>query len=87
VTRAAFQYVWRVRTRLPERFGARCRVLARGAMNSALVEFEDGMRVVTSRNYFRKTLTQAYARHILKQDTMTQTDNTTKECPPPKTHS
>lgn len=47
-------YVWRVRTRFPERFGQRCRVLVRGALNSALVEFEDGFRVVTSRNYLRK---------------------------------
>jgi hypothetical protein len=47
-------YLWRVRTRLPDRFGTRCRVLVRGAMNSCLVEFEDGYRVVTSRNYVRK---------------------------------
>ena len=47
-------HFWRVRTRLPERFGQRCRVLARGSMNTALVEFEDGYRVTTSRNYLRK---------------------------------
>jgi len=48
-------YTWRVRTRLPERFGTLCRVLVRGGMNSALVQFEsDGYRVVTSRNYLRK---------------------------------
>jgi hypothetical protein len=47
-------YRWRVRTRLPERFGQACRVLARGALNSCLVEFEDGYRVVTSRNYLRR---------------------------------
>jgi hypothetical protein len=50
----AYPYVWRVRTRLADRFGAPCRVLIRGAMNSALVEFADGYRVVTSRNYVRK---------------------------------
>lgn len=49
-----FPYVWRVRTRLPERFGQRCRVLTRGAMNSCVVEFEDGTFVVTSRWYVRK---------------------------------
>jgi hypothetical protein len=49
-----YRYVWRVRTRLPERFGSLCAVLVRGAMNSALVEFEDGFRVVTSRNYVRR---------------------------------
>ncbi len=49
-------YLWRVKTRLPERFGQRCRVLVRSrAMNSCLVEFEsDGYRVVTSRNFVRK---------------------------------
>jgi hypothetical protein len=47
-------YIWRVRTRLPERYGQRCRVLVRGRMNSCLVEFEDGYKVVTSRNYVRR---------------------------------
>jgi len=52
---AASPYVWRVRARLADRFGARCRVLVRGARNSCLVEFaSDGYRVVTSRNYLRK---------------------------------
>jgi hypothetical protein len=50
-------YIWRVRSRLPERFGQPCRVIVRGRMNSALVEFEDGYRVVTSRNYIRKAAT------------------------------
>jgi hypothetical protein len=50
-----YLYIWRVKARLPERFGKRCRVLARGKMNSALVEFEDGFRVVTSRNYLRRS--------------------------------
>lgn len=50
----AYPYIWRVLTRLAERKGQRCRVLARGAMNSALIEFEDGYKVVTSRNYIRK---------------------------------
>ena len=47
-------HYWRVRAKLPERFGQRCRVLARGKMNSCLVEFEDGTLVVTSRNFVRK---------------------------------
>ena len=51
---AAASHYWRVRTKLPERFGQRCRVLARGKMNSCLVEFEDGTLVVTSRNFVRK---------------------------------
>lgn len=49
-----FTHVWRVRTRLAERFGTPCRVLARGGMNSILVEFADGVRVVTSRFYVRR---------------------------------
>jgi hypothetical protein len=49
-----FPYVCRVRTRLPERYGQHLRVLIRGGMNSALVEFADGFRCVTSRNYLRK---------------------------------
>jgi hypothetical protein len=48
------QYVWRVKTRLPERYMTLCRVLARGKMNTCLVEFEDGYRVTTSRNYVMK---------------------------------
>lgn len=53
-TMSGFSYYWRVKTRFPERFGTKCRVLVRGSMNSALVEFEDGFLVVTSRNYLRR---------------------------------
>lgn len=35
-------HYWRIRKWLPERFNQRCRVLARGKMNTILVEFEDG---------------------------------------------
>lgn len=42
-------HVWHFRTRLPERKGERCRVFARGKLNSIGVEFEDGFQVVTSR--------------------------------------
>jgi hypothetical protein len=37
-----------------DRKGERCAVLARGKMNSALIEFEDGYRVITSRNGLRR---------------------------------
>ena len=47
-------HYWRVRARLPERFGQLCRVLATGRLNSALVEFDDGTKVVTCRYYVRK---------------------------------
>jgi hypothetical protein len=46
--------VWWWRSRLGERKGQRCRVLARGALNSVLVEFPDGYRVVTSRYAVRR---------------------------------
>ena len=52
-----YPYYWRVKTRLPDRHKTYCRVLVRSKMNSALVEFEDGYRVVTSRNYLRKRQT------------------------------
>lgn len=48
------QYLWRVKTRLPERFMTPCKVLVRGKLNTCLVEFEDGYRVTTSRNYVIK---------------------------------
>ena len=42
-------HVWFWKSRLPERKGQRCRVLVRSKrMNSVLVEFEDGYKVVTS---------------------------------------
>lgn len=50
-----FDRIWYWKTHLPERKGQRCRVVVRGrSMNSALVEFEDGYRVVTSRFAVRK---------------------------------
>jgi hypothetical protein len=36
------------------RKGQRCRVLARGKMNSCCVEFEDGYCMVTSRNALKR---------------------------------
>ena len=50
-----FDRVWRIRTRLPERFGQRCRLVIRaGKLNSALIEFSDGTRVATGQHAFRK---------------------------------
>lgn len=56
-----YEYVWRwkghgtqrQRTDI-QRQGQPCRVLIRGGMNSALIEFPDGYRVVTSRSGLRK---------------------------------
>lgn len=47
-------HVWFWRCRLPERHGQPCVVLARGRMNSILVQFADGFRVVTSRYAVRR---------------------------------
>jgi hypothetical protein len=50
----SFDHYWRVRVRLPERFGESCCVLCYGRMNSCLVVFEDGFKVVTCRYYVRR---------------------------------
>lgn len=47
-------HFWRWRKYLGERHGEPCRVLAVGRMNSALIEFADGFRVVSSRYAVRK---------------------------------
>jgi hypothetical protein len=49
-----FDHVYRWRKYHPSLYGRRCRVLARGAMNSVLVEFADGVRHVVSRYAVRK---------------------------------
>ena len=47
-------HVWRWNVRLPHRKGEACRILARGALNNCLIEFQDGTKVVTSRYAVRK---------------------------------
>jgi hypothetical protein len=49
-----YDQVWYWRSKLPERKGQPCRVVARGALGSVLVEFEDGYCVVTSRYAVRR---------------------------------
>ena len=54
---AAYVYSWGPRGNMPgalDRKGQRCQVRARGALNSALVEFEDGCQEVVSRNALRR---------------------------------
>ena len=53
-SRSVMTHRWHWRKWLPERHSQLCRVLATGRMNSALVEFEDGTKVVTSRYAVRK---------------------------------
>lgn len=50
----AFPYIWFWRVKHGDRKGQRCRVWARGTMNSIGVEFEDGFRTVTARYAIRK---------------------------------
>jgi len=47
-------HTWYWRKNLPERKGQKCRILARGRMNSILIEFEDGTKHVVSRYAVRK---------------------------------
>lgn len=54
-----YRYSWGPRFVVPglpvlSRKGEACRMLARGAMNSALVEFEDGYQAIVSRNALRR---------------------------------
>jgi len=54
-----YRYAWGPRFRVPglpvlDRKGQPCRILVRGAMNSALIEFEDGAQFVVSRNALRR---------------------------------
>jgi hypothetical protein len=54
-----YRYSWGPRFRVPglpvlDRKGQSCRVINRGKMNSALVEFSDGILHVISRNALRR---------------------------------
>lgn len=49
-----YVYAWRNNAKRETLHGRRCRVLARGAMNSAMIEFEDGQVEIVSRNALRK---------------------------------
>ncbi len=56
-----YDHVWRSRTHLADRIGQALRVMIVGGLNSALVEFEDGHRCVTSCfGYCRITATGAH---------------------------
>lgn len=50
----AYPYRWAWRVKHGDRHGQRCRVWARGTMNSIGVEFPDGFRTVTARYAVRK---------------------------------
>ena len=52
--RMKYVYGWKNNSKRQSLHGLRCRVLVRGKMNSALVEFENGQKEVISRNALRK---------------------------------
>ena len=54
------QRVWDLHDERVNRKGRPCRVVCRGGMNSALIEFEDGHRMVASRNGLRRRGAQVY---------------------------
>ncbi len=56
---ALYPFFYRVRKWRPEWHGLRCRIVARGARNSRLVEFADGRREVVSGNALRKVKPKA----------------------------
>jgi hypothetical protein len=49
-----YYYAWKNNSKRATLYRRHFKVLARGAMNSALVEFENGQREVISRNAMRK---------------------------------
>lgn len=52
-------YVWFWKSKLGSRKGQPCKVIARGKMNSILVEFADGYKAITSRYAVRKQPNEA----------------------------
>jgi len=50
-----YVYGWKNNRKRQALYGKRCRVLARGGMNSALVEFENGQKEIISRNALRRS--------------------------------
>ena len=49
-----YEYRWGNNPKRATLKGRKCRVLARGKMNSCMVEFENGQRECVSRNALRK---------------------------------
>lgn len=51
-----YRYAWKNNEVRASFYGLRCFVLARGTMNSCLLQFEDGRKLITSRNSIRKVV-------------------------------
>jgi hypothetical protein len=52
-------YKWRNNPKRQTLYGRTCRVVARGKMNSCLIEFENGQRECVSRNAIKRIKTEA----------------------------
>jgi hypothetical protein len=48
-----YRYAWKNNTKRATLHDRACRVIARGAMNSIMIEFEDGQQEIVSRNAIR----------------------------------
>ncbi len=51
-----YYYAWKNNSKRATLYHRHCRVLARGKMNSALVEFENGQKEIISRNALRRNI-------------------------------
>jgi hypothetical protein len=49
-----YYYAWKNNPKRKTMYKRSCKVLARGKMNSALIEFENGQKEIVSRNSVRK---------------------------------
>ena len=47
-------YAWRNNEKRVTMYGRPCRIVARGTMNSIMIEFEDGQREIVSRRSVRR---------------------------------
>lgn len=48
------RYVWRNNAKRATMYNRPCRIVARGTMNSIMIEFEDGQREIVSRYAVRR---------------------------------
>ncbi len=51
-----YYYAWKNNSKRETLYQRPCRIVARGALNSILIEFENGQREVVSRNAVRKRI-------------------------------
>lgn len=83
MSKTKFTHKWFWKSRLPERKGQECRILARGKMNSILVEFTDGYKVITSRYAVRLIVSIAAVIILAGCVSTVITTDPTPTAPPP----